>query len=73
MRSAERRPDPEPVPTDERAFMKFALAGWALALVLMVIFHQRLADSGRSWWFWTPVVAIALGLYGFRWLTRQGR
>jgi len=72
-RSAERRPDPEPAETDERAVVRWVSIGWALALVAALIGRSRLEEQGRGWWVWVPVVAIVLGLYGFRWLGRQGR
>ena len=72
LRSSERRPDPPPLQTDDRQVVLIGTAVWTVLLVLAVIFHDRLAADGRGWWVWTPVVGIALGLYGLRYLRRQG-
>ena len=72
LRSNERRPDPPPLQTDDRQVVLIGTAAWTVLLVLAVIFHDRLAADGRGWWVWTPVVGIALGLYGLRYLRRQG-
>lgn len=72
LRSNERRPDPPPLQTDDRQVVLIGTAVWTVLLVLAVIFHDRLAADGRGWWVWTPVVGIALGLYGLRYLRRQG-
>lgn len=73
VRSADRRPDPEPVRTNERAVVRWVTIGWALVLVAALVARTRLEDQGRGWWLWVPVAAIAMGLYGFRWLGRHGR
>jgi hypothetical protein len=73
VRSANRRPDPEPLATDERAVVRVVIAGWVLLLILALVFRSELDEQGRGWWVWTPVVAIALGLYGFLWLGKRGR
>ena len=72
LRSNERRPDPPPLQTDDRQVVLIGTAVWTVLLVLAVIFHDRLAADDRGWWVWTPVVGIALGLYGLRYLRRQG-
>jgi hypothetical protein len=73
VRSAERRPDPPPLTSNERGFVWTVTAAWAVLLIVGVAMHSRLAADGRGWWVWTPVVAIALGLYGVRWLGSKGR
>jgi hypothetical protein len=73
VRSAERRPDPPPLASNERGFVWAVTAVWAVLLIVGVAMHSRLEADGRGWWVWTPVVAIALGLYGVRWLGSKGR
>ncbi|WP_088285057.1 DUF2530 domain-containing protein [Kineosporia sp. A_224] len=68
VRSRDRRPDPEPVRTDDRRTVLVGTAVWAVLLVAALVGHGRLSDAGRGWWVWTPVVGIALGLYGLRYL-----
>lgn len=68
VRSKDRRPDPEPLRTDDRRTVLVGTVIWAVLLVAAVVLRGRLEESGRGWWVWTPVVAIALGLYGLRYI-----
>jgi hypothetical protein len=73
LRSADRRPDPPPLETNDRAVVRFGIGVWAVLLVVAVVLHGRLQEQGRGWWVWTPVAAIALGLYGLRYIGRRDR
>jgi O-antigen/teichoic acid export membrane protein len=44
---------------------------WVAALVVTLIFHGRLDDSGHAWWTWTCVAGVALGLIGIVITTRR--
>ncbi|AYF97390.1 DUF2530 domain-containing protein [Protaetiibacter intestinalis] len=59
---SERRPDPEPVVTDDRTAVVVGLVLWVLALGGLLLFVGALVDSGRVWWLWTCLVGIGLGL-----------
>lgn len=72
-RPDERRPDPPPLDTDDRKAVLVGTAVWAVLLVLALVFRDRLAADGHGWWVWTPVVGIALGLYGLRVVARRRR
>jgi hypothetical protein len=58
--------------TNDRAVVRFGTGVWAVLLVVAIVLHGRLAEQGRGWWVWTPVAAIALGLYGLRYIERRG-
>lgn len=73
LRSSERRPDPEPLETDDRPVVWAGIVVWVVLLVLAVVFRDRLADDGHGWWVWTPVVGIALGALGLRTVSRRRR
>ena len=73
VRSAERRPDPAALASNERGFVWAVTAVWAVLLVAALVMHSRLDAEGRGWWVWTPVVAVPLGVYGVRWLGSKGR
>lgn len=64
LKDSERRPDPEPVATDDRKAMLAGLALWLLALILLLAFLAPLLANGRGWWLWTCVAGLALGLIG---------
>src|SRR5206468_1986877 len=51
-RSADRRPDPPPLATDDRATVLVGIGLWLVALVVTLVLHARLADQGRTWWIW---------------------
>ena len=64
LKDSERRPDPEPVRTDDRKAMLVGIALWLVALGVLVILLEPLQASGNGWWLWTCIAAIALGLIG---------
>ena len=68
LRSGDRRPDPPPLPTNDRATVLAGMAVWAVLGVAALLLHGRLADSGRGWWVWTPPVALVLGTLGLFYL-----
>ncbi|MBX3089417.1 MAG: DUF2530 domain-containing protein [Cryobacterium sp.] len=71
LKDSERRPDPEPVKTDDRKAMLVGLVLWLLALVGLLLFLGSLVSSGLQWWLWTCVVGLALGLIGLVFTHRQ--
>ena len=66
-----RMADVAPVDVDGLAAVLVGLAVWLVALVLMLIFHERLADAGRSWWIVTDLIALGLGLFGLYYCLRR--
>jgi len=71
LRSADRRPDPPPLPTNDRATVLVGMIVWAVLGVTALIAHGWLADTGRGWWIWTPPSALVLGVLGLRYLRRH--
>lgn len=39
-------------------------AGWAIALVVLLIVRDSL-PGGSRWWLWTCVTGLVMGLFGF--------
>jgi Protein of unknown function (DUF2530) len=72
-RSAGRRPDPEPLRTDDRATVLVGIGLWVVALVVTLVLHDRLAADGRGWWTWTALTGIGLGGVGLVYIRRSGR
>lgn len=72
-RSAERRPDPPPLATNDRATVLTGIAAWLVVLVVALLGHDRLAAEGRTWWIWTAVAGAGLGVLGLGYLRRHGR
>ncbi|MDQ3325335.1 MAG: DUF2530 domain-containing protein [Actinomycetota bacterium] len=44
---------------------------WLIAFVVMLVFRDSLADSGRDWWLWTALTGAALGLIGWVYCRRR--
>ena len=44
---------------------------WAVALVVSLLLRSRLTDDGRSWWIWTCVAGVLLGVVGIVITTRR--
>ena len=64
LKDSERRPDPEPVKTDDRKAVLIGLALWLVALAVLLLFIPQLTESGLSWWLWTCIAGLSLGLIG---------
>ena len=64
LKDSERRPDPEPVKTDDRKAVLIGIVLWLAALAVLLLFLPQLGESGRDWWLWTCVAGLALGLIG---------
>jgi Protein of unknown function (DUF2530) len=59
-----RRPDPQPLETDDVRIVAVGTALWTVALLVLLPFYPRLAEEGRGWWVWTCVAGAGLGLLG---------
>jgi FtsH-binding integral membrane protein len=64
LKDSERRPDPEPVETDDRKAMLVGIAAWVIALAVLLLFIEPLNAAGHLWWLWTAVAGLVLGLIG---------
>ena len=67
---APRRQAPEPLATSDVAAVAVGTALWAIALVLTLVLHDRLADDGRGDWVWVAAAGVFLGLVGL-WHVRR--
>jgi hypothetical protein len=57
------RPAPPPLEGDDRVITGIVTAGWAVALVVLLLVRHQLAAADR-WWIWTCATGLALGLFG---------
>ena len=64
MKDSERRPDPEPVQTDDRKAMLAGMGLWVLGLAVLLLFIEPLNEAGNLWWLWSAVAGLVLGLIG---------
>ena len=61
--AATRRTPPPPLEGNERLITSVITAGWAVALVVVLIVRSAL-PAGERWWVWTCVTGVALGCFG---------
>ncbi|CCH77120.1 conserved hypothetical protein [Nostocoides japonicum T1-X7] len=64
-------PELAPLPVSTVAVILFGLVLWAVALVATLAV-PALHEEDRSWWPWTCVAGLALGLAGLAYV-RRGR
>jgi Protein of unknown function (DUF2530) len=68
----ERPAPPPPLEADDQMVIRVITAGWAVALVVLLIVRDSL-PAGQRWWIWTCVCGMAFGLFGLwyvPWLKR---
>jgi hypothetical protein len=63
---------PPPLEANDQLVTGTITAGWAIALIVLLIFRDSLRPDDR-WWIWTCVTGLALGGFGFWYLPRLKR
>jgi hypothetical protein len=66
---AERPSPPPPLEADDVLVVRVITAGWAVALVVLLIVRGSL-PAGQRWWVWTCVAGLAFGLFGLWYVPR---
>jgi hypothetical protein len=69
---AERPSPPPPLEADDQLVIRVITAGWAVALVVLLIVRGSL-PAGQRWWIWTCVCGLAFGLFGLWYVPRLKR
>src|SRR5260370_40692392 len=57
------RPAPPPMETNERLVTALVTAGWAIALITLLLLRDQL-PAGERWGIWTCATGFAMGLFG---------
>ena len=74
MPKAPRKPDPPPLETDDRPLVIVGMVLWAVAFVVLVVFFRDdLRRHHASYWIWSCLIGIGLGLYALRFVSRRQR
>lgn len=71
LRPEERRPDPEPLRTDDRKAVLVGMAVWGVLLVVALARREDLRAAGNGWWLWVCIAGLLLGGAGLAYLHRR--
>jgi hypothetical protein len=63
---------PPPLEGNDQLVTGIITAGWAIALVVLLIVRDSLPSDVR-WWIWTCAAGLGLGLFGLWYLPRLKR
>jgi hypothetical protein len=69
---AERPSPPPPLEADDQLVTRVVTAGWAIALVVLLIVRGSL-PAGQRWWVWTAVAGLAIGIFALWYVPRLKR
>ena len=69
---AARRPPPPPLEANDQVVIWVGTAGWAVALVVLLVIRDSLPADQR-WWIWTCVCGIAFGIFASWYVPRLKR
>lgn len=58
------RREAEPYEMDERIPAGIGIVCWVVALIVLLIVHDRL-PAAYQWWIWTCVAGVGSGVFGF--------
>jgi len=59
-----RTADVPPLDVDGIRAIGVGTVAWIVALVALLPFQDRLEETGNTWWLWTCVAGIGLGVIG---------
>jgi len=68
----ERLSPPPPLEANDQVVTGVVTAGWAIALIVLLIFRDSLRPDVR-WWIWTCVTGLVMGGFGYWYLPRLKR
>ena len=72
-REQEARPSPPPpLEANDRVVTWVGTAGWAVALVVLLIVRDSL-PAGQRWWIWTCGCGLVMGLFALWYVPRLKR
>ena len=70
--SRERLPAPPPLEANDWLVTAVGTAGWAVALVVLLVLRSHIPPSER-WWIWTCVAGVVMGLFALWYVPRLKR
>jgi hypothetical protein len=67
-----RRPAPPPLEGNDQLITAVITAGWAVALLVLLIVRAKIPAADR-WWIWACTAGLAIGLFGLLYAPRLKR
>jgi len=67
-----RHPAPPPLEANDQLVTAVFTAGWAVALVVLLILRDQI-PTGERWWIWTCVAGLVMGLFALWYVPRVKR
>ncbi|WP_313404140.1 hypothetical protein [Aeromicrobium sp.] len=61
----------EPMDVDGVRTMTFGTIAWGIVAIALLPFWGNLQDQGRTWWLWTAIAGLGLGLMGIEYCKRR--
>jgi len=65
-------PSPPPLEANDQFVTAIITAGWAVALVVLLVLRDQIPPDER-WWLWTCAAGLAMGLFGLWYVPRVKR
>jgi Protein of unknown function (DUF2530) len=66
------RPAPPPMEANDQLVTALITAGWAVALITLLVLRAQL-PAGQRWWIWTCATGFVMGLFGLWYVPRLKR
>jgi hypothetical protein len=70
--SRSRLAPPPPLEANDQLVAAVITAGWAVALVVLLVLREQIPPSER-WWIWTCVTGVVMGLFALWYVPRLKR
>ena len=67
-----RKPAPEPLEANDQMVTAVITAGWAVALVVLLVVRSDIPAHDR-WWIWTCAAGLGIGIFGLLYVPRLKR
>ncbi len=61
-KDSERKPDPAPITGTLRLAVLIGLIGFAISLIVCVVFYDQITSPNKAWYPYTCVVGLVLGV-----------
>ena len=64
-KDSEREPDPAPITGTVRIAVLIGLIGFAVGLLLSVVFYEQITNPNKVWYPYTCMVGLVLGVFAW--------